>query len=109
MAWRLAGTGLLLLTVILTLAYFRPSIINLVVYHGAGRTKDVLAADAKMWVALNWLRIGVVLASLSMGLRALTVAQEKDEQNRNLVQEKGKEIEALKIQLQTLEERTSRK
>jgi hypothetical protein len=73
MSWRLAGTGLFLVITIVTLAYFRPSIINMVVHHGAGRSDDALAAGAKMWVALNWLRIAAVAASLGMGLRALTL------------------------------------
>jgi hypothetical protein len=89
MVWRLAGTGLFLLTTVMTLTYFRPSIINMVVYHGAGRTDDVLAANAGMWVALNWLRIGAVLASVGLGIRALTVFHDKNEENRKLVQEKG--------------------
>jgi hypothetical protein len=73
MIWRVAGTGLFLVVTIFTLAYFRPSIINMVVHHGAGRSDNALAAGAKMWVALNWLRIGAVVASLGMGLRALTL------------------------------------
>jgi hypothetical protein len=73
MIWRLAGTGLFLVMTIATLVYFRPSIINMVVHHGAGRSGDALATGAQMWVALNWLRIAVVAASLGMGLRALTL------------------------------------
>lgn len=73
MTWRLAGTGLFLAMTIVTLAYFRPSIIDMVVHHGAGRSGAALAAQAKMWVALNWLRIAAVPASLGMGLRALTL------------------------------------
>jgi hypothetical protein len=73
MIWRLSATGLILLMTISTLAYFRPSIINMVVHHGAGRSGEALAASAKMWVALNWLRFAVVAASLGMGLRALTL------------------------------------
>lgn len=73
MLWRLAGTGLFLVMTIVTLAYFRPSIIDMVVHHGAGQSGNALAAEAKMWVALNWLRIAAVAASLGMGLRALTL------------------------------------
>ena len=89
MAWRLASTSVFLLTTLATLTYFRPSIINMIVYHGAGQPADVLAASARMWVSLNWVRVGAVLASLVMGVRALTVFHDKDEQNRKLVQEKG--------------------
>jgi len=71
MVWRLAGTGLFLLTAIVTLTYFRPSVIQMVVHHGAGRMDQELVADAKRWVVLNWFRIGAVAASLAMGVRAL--------------------------------------
>lgn len=70
MVWRLAGTGLFLLTAIVTLTYFRPSVIQMV-HHGAGRMNQELVADAKRWVVLNWFRIGAVAASLAMGVRAL--------------------------------------
>jgi len=73
MIWRLAGTGLFLVMTIVTLAYLRPSIINMVVHHGEGRSGDALAASAKMWVSLNLLRIAGVAASLGMGVRALTL------------------------------------
>ncbi|HKV47234.1 MAG TPA: hypothetical protein VJN69_04030 [Candidatus Acidoferrales bacterium] len=71
MIWRVAGTSLFLLTAIVTLTYFRPSVIHMVVNHGAGRTDQELMGDAKRWVTLNWLRIGAVAASLAMSVRAL--------------------------------------
>lgn len=71
LAWRLAATGLLLLVSIATLVYFRPAIIGLVVHHGAGRTPDAVNAEARRWVALNWVRVLAVAASLAMGVRAL--------------------------------------
>ena len=71
LAWRLAATGLLLIVSIVTLVYFRPAIIGMVVYHGAGRTPDALQAEARRWVALNWVRVLAVAASLAMGIRAL--------------------------------------
>lgn len=74
LTWRIAGTGLLLIVTAVTLAYFRPSIINMVVHHGAGRTADALAVDARTWVSLNWLRIAAVAVSLGMGLRALVLS-----------------------------------
>jgi hypothetical protein len=86
-AWRLASTGLFLLATLATLTYFRPSIINMVVYHGAGQTDHVLADNARMWAALNWVRIGAVVVSLGLGLRALTLFQDQNEQNRKLVQQ----------------------
>jgi hypothetical protein len=71
LAWRVAASGLLLVVSIATLVYFRPAIVGMVVEHGAGRTPDALAAEAHRWVALNWVRILAVAASLVMGVRAL--------------------------------------
>jgi hypothetical protein len=48
MAWRLADAGLFLLAALATFTYSRPSIVNMVVYHG--RTDDVLAANVRLWV-----------------------------------------------------------
>lgn len=71
LAWRVAASGLLLLVSIATLVYFRPAIIGMVVDHGAGRTPEALAEEAHRWVALNWVRILAVAASLAMGVQAL--------------------------------------
>lgn len=71
MLWRIGSTGLLLIVTAATLAYFRPSAINLVVHHGAGRPADMIAAAARTWSSLNWLRIAGVTVSLGMGVRAL--------------------------------------
>lgn len=70
-AWRLAATGLLLIVSIVTLVYFRPTIIRMVIDHGAGRTPEALGEQASRWVALNWVRVLAVAASLAMGVRAL--------------------------------------
>jgi hypothetical protein len=69
--WRLAATGLLLIVSIVTLVYFRPTIISMVIDHGAGRTPEALREQASRWVALNWVRVLAVAASLAMGVRAL--------------------------------------
>ena len=69
--WRLAATGLILLVSVATLIYFRPAAIGMVVNHGAGLTPEALAAEARRWVALNWVRAIAVAASLAMGIRAL--------------------------------------
>lgn len=71
LAWRISATGLLLVVSIATLAYFRPAIIGMVVSHGAGRTPEALAAEAHRWVALNWVQVAAVAASLAMGIRTL--------------------------------------
>ena len=71
MIWRLGATGLLVLISITTLAYFRPALIGMIVNHGAGRAPGTLTAEARRWVALNWVRLIAVAASLAMGVRAL--------------------------------------
>jgi hypothetical protein len=67
----MASIGLLLTVVAATLLYFRPTIIDLVVNHGGGRPDDVIAAQVRQWVMLNWMREGAVAASIAMGVRAL--------------------------------------
>ena len=69
--WRVAATGLLLIVSIVTLVYFRPTIIRMVIDHGAGRTPEALGEQASRWVALNWVRVLAVACSLAMGVRAL--------------------------------------
>jgi hypothetical protein len=69
--WRLASTGLLLIVSIVTLVYFRPAIIRMVIDHGAGSTPEALGKQASRWVALNWVRVLAVAGSLAMGVRAL--------------------------------------
>jgi hypothetical protein len=71
MIWRIASTGLLLIAVAATLLYFRPSIIHLVAEHGGGQPDDVIAAQMRRWVMLNWVRIAAVAVSIGMGVRAL--------------------------------------
>lgn len=71
MAWRAAATGLLVMVSIATLAYFRPALIGMIVHHGAGCAPESLATEARRWVALNWVRVAAVAASLAMGVRAL--------------------------------------
>ena len=39
-AWRIASAALLLIVVALTLLYFRPTIINLVIHHGEGQPDE---------------------------------------------------------------------
>jgi hypothetical protein len=70
--WRMASTLLLLLVVAWTLLYFRPTIVSLVVGHGGGQPDDVIAAQMRRWVLLNWVRIAATAVSIVMGACALT-------------------------------------
>lgn len=70
MMWRVASTGLLLIAVASTFLYFRPGIIHLVADHGGGQPDDVVAAQMRRWVILNWVRIAAVAVSIGMAVRA---------------------------------------
>jgi hypothetical protein len=72
MTWRIASSVLLLLVVAWTLLYFRPTIVSLVVSHGGGQPDDVIAAQMRRWVLLNWVRIAATAVSILMGARVLT-------------------------------------
>ena len=75
MTWRIASTVLLLIAVSTTLLYFRPTIVSLVVGHGGGQPDDMIAAQMRRWVMLNWVRILAVSVSIGMGVRALLLAR----------------------------------
>jgi hypothetical protein len=71
MTWRIASTGLLLIVLAVTLLYFKPAIVNLVVHHGGGQPEDVITAQLRRWIMLNWVRIAAVAVSIGTGMRAL--------------------------------------
>jgi len=71
LAWRVAASGLFIVVIIATLAYFRPAAIGMVVGHGAARAPEALAKKAHLWAVLNWARVLAVAVSLAMGVRAL--------------------------------------
>jgi Domain of unknown function (DUF1772) len=71
MTWRIASTGLIFVAVAATLLYFRPTIISLVVDHGGGQPDDVIAAQMRRWVMLNWVRATATAVSIGMAVRAL--------------------------------------
>jgi hypothetical protein len=75
MTWRIASTVLLLVSVAATLLYFRPTIISLVVGQGGGQPDDLIAAQMRLWVILNWVRVAAVAASIGMGVRALLLSK----------------------------------
>ncbi len=75
MTWRIASTVLLLVAVAATLLYFRPTIISLVVGHGGGQPDDVVAAQMRQWVMLNWVRTAALAISIGMGVRALRLSK----------------------------------
>ena len=75
MTWRIASTVLMLVVVATTLLYFRPTIISLVVSHGGGQPNDVIAAQMRQWVMLNWARQTALAVSICMAVRALFLSK----------------------------------
>jgi len=71
MTWRIASTGLALFTILVTAVYFVPTIIKMVAHHGGGLPDDVVVAEVKRWVVLNWFRVAAMVVSIGMGIRAL--------------------------------------
>jgi hypothetical protein len=73
--WRIASAGLLLIVIAATLLYFRPTIIGLVVGHGGGLPDDVIVAQMRQWVMLNWMRDALLAVSIGMGVRGLFLSK----------------------------------
>ncbi len=71
--WRLLATGLELLVVTSTFAYFVPNVIVLLGPRHAALPPDVLAAKAQQWITLNWVRVMVTTAAWLAALRALSL------------------------------------
>lgn len=71
--WRIAGTGLALLVVISTLAWFVPNIIKLGGQVVLTMSRDDVASIANTWVTLNWVRVIVYSLAWLAGLRAFSI------------------------------------
>jgi hypothetical protein len=75
MTWRIVSIVLMLVVVVTTFLYFRPTIISLVVGHGGGQPDDVIAAQMRQWVMLNWARQTALAVSICMAVRALVLSK----------------------------------
>jgi hypothetical protein len=72
--WRIASTVLLLIVIAVTLLYFRPTIARLVGDHGGGQPDDVVAAQMRRWVMLNWVRVTALVVSVGLAVRAILLS-----------------------------------
>jgi hypothetical protein len=71
LAWQVAASVLALCAFTMTLAYFKPTAIRLFTSHGAGLSEAALATTVRRWVGWNRVRVGVSVAAMGAGLRAL--------------------------------------
>jgi len=56
-----------------TLFYFRPTLINLLLTHGAGLSSDAIAATVNRWVALSWIRVAISAFAWLSALRGASL------------------------------------
>jgi sensor histidine kinase regulating citrate/malate metabolism len=71
--WRIAGTVLTLLVVVLTVIWFVPNIIKLTGEGVMAMRPDEVTSLTNKWVSLNWLRAVLFLTAWLAALRALTI------------------------------------
>lgn len=71
--WRMVGSGLALLLVIATFAWFVPNIIRLGSSEVLTMNRDELAALANAWVSWNWVRVAAGSLAWLFALRAFSV------------------------------------
>lgn len=71
--WRLAASGLALLTIIATAAWFVPNIIKLQSESVLTMKPEDVSSLTKMWVNFNWIRAAIFIAALLAGFKALTI------------------------------------
>lgn len=71
--WRVIGTGLCIITVTATFAWFVPNIIRLGSAEVLTMSRDEVASVANAWVSLNWVRAVVGSLALLASLRAFSI------------------------------------
>ena len=72
--WRIIGAGMSLVVVVVTFAWFVPTVLLLMSDEVTTLGKDRIASLANWWVALNWARAAIYIAAWIMGLRALMMS-----------------------------------
>jgi hypothetical protein len=58
----------------MTLLYFRPTLVRLVMGHGAGLSPDAIASTVNRWVMWSNLRIAISFVAWCAALRALSLS-----------------------------------
>ncbi len=70
----LAG-GIGLLAFVVTISYFVPSLIKLIVNNGAGMSGEAITHMVQSWTRWNWVRLGAIVAAWLMAIRALSLVE----------------------------------
>ena len=73
-AWQTFATLFELVSVAMTLLYFRPTLVRLFMGHGAGLSTDAVAAIVRRWVLWSRVRIAISLIAWCAALYALTLS-----------------------------------
>jgi Domain of unknown function (DUF1772) len=72
-AWLLAATLTSFVMTVITFAYFVPTLIGLMKSRSGEADASRVAASARLWAALNWVRVAVLIAAWLCALRALQI------------------------------------
>jgi hypothetical protein len=70
-AWQIVGAFAELVSVAMTLLYFRPTVVRLFMGHGAGLSVGQIASTVHRWVAWNRVRLVVTVVAWLSALYAL--------------------------------------
>jgi hypothetical protein len=73
-AWQVCSAVAELAAVAMTLLYFRPTLVNLFLGHGAGLSAATVAFTVGRWIMWNRVRIVISFFAWGAALRALTLA-----------------------------------
>lgn len=71
--WLLASTALTFAVIVVTLAYFAPTLHALTVRRGEGLSDDVIVRRASAWVRWQYLRLAALIAAWLTALAAFRV------------------------------------
>jgi hypothetical protein len=72
-AWLLAATLTSFVMVLITFAYFVPTLIGLMKSRPDDDAAARVASKARLWATLNWVRVAVLIAAWLCALRALQI------------------------------------
>lgn len=72
--WRIAGTALTLIVIVLTFVWFVPNIILLTGERATELNAERITSLTNCWVRLNWARAAALIAAWLAGLRALMIS-----------------------------------
>lgn len=80
--WRITAAALALLVVVVTFAWFVPTVLLLMSDEVTTLSKDRISTLTNWWVGLNWVRAAIYIVAWIMGLRALSIPSERAQTSR---------------------------